>query len=923
MISMQPRFHTLLTDSLPEALRRHLSVVKPAVVRPAVFTPALVLLIVLGMPTLGFAQDAEGQRPGVIQRGGDQDQDEQDQDQDEQDQQDQAQEDQPNQNQQQNQQPDGQVITPQNVDPNEQYNLPPNFDPDYRPRRTPRNTRVTLDFRQAQLEEVVKFFAAAMNKNFIISDSLQANKTITIISPQEVTLTQAYRAFVSALEMNGLTIVPSGQFLKIIGSKQAISEPTETYGGEDRLPNVPRMVTAIVPVENTPAEEMEKLIGQFASQYATIIPHGNSLIITENAANLDRMRGLITRLDQDEGVQQVYVYEVQYAEATELQQKLMEIFDADGGQGASQARSTRRSRRSKNQKAQADAAEDSSLNVQISQILSDERTNKLIVVANPRDFEKIRDMIDILDVPTAVGGQVHVKFLEYADAEEIASTLSSLTSGQGQQQRGGSARARRQQQQQGATGGEVAALLEGDVQITAYKPNNALVVTAAPKDFVALESVIEMLDLPRKQVYVEAVILEIAMDTNSRFGMGVTAVSGQDYDGVIPDSAQESGLIDDTQGGIIGQSNFGGLADLFGGGVAGSLGLIGPIATIPGTQISLPAFALTLQASQTDSSVNLLSAPSIMTMDNEEAEIVVADRVPIVSGLASGLGGLGSLGALGGLAGGQNQQGAGGLGGLAGGLGGLGGLISPIEYEDVGITLRILPQINESSFVRLEIDQEVTDLAGASTLGDEIPARTKRTAKTVVLVEDQSTIVIGGLMKEQENETVTKIPFLGDIPLLGVLFRSTGTRKTKQNLVLMLTPYIIESKADVRKIYERKMEEQEELAKLFKIQRKEYNPNVNYQKKSGLLERMRSQLSTAESKARARQEALEAFESRGPRYQIMGRQNQEEQPAQEQPAQEQPAQEQPAQEQPAQEQPAQEQPAQEQPAQEQSAPGQQ
>jgi general secretion pathway protein D len=905
MISMQPRFHKLLANSMPAPLRRRPSVLINALVH------VVVLGVVLGLPALGFAQDAEGQRPGVIQRGDDANQ--QDQDQDQQDQQDQGQQNQQNQNQQNK--PDGQVITPENVDPNEQYNLPPNFDPDYRPRRTPRNTRVTLDFRQAQLEEVVKFFAAAMNKNFIISDSLQANKTITIISPQEVTLSEAYRAFIAALEMNGLTIVPSGQFSKIVGSKQAISEPMETYGGEDRLPNVPRMVTAIVPVENTPPEEMEQLISQFASQYATIIPYGNSLIITENAANLDRMRKLIKQLDQDEAVQQVYVYEVQYAEATEIQQKLMEIFDAEGGQGGGQAQTQRRRRRSSNQKAQAEGAEESSLSVQISQILADERTNKLIVVANPRDFEKIRSMIDILDVPTAVGGQVHVKFLEYADAEEIASTLSNLTSGQSGQQRSQAARARARQQQAGATGGEVAALLEGEVQITAYKPNNALVVTAAPKDFVALESVIELLDRPRKQVYVEAVILEIAMDTNSRFGMGVTAVSGQDYDGVIPDSAVESGLIDDTQGGIIGQSNFGGLTDLLGGGVAGSIGLVGPIATIPGTQISLPAFALTLQASQTDSSVNLLSAPSIMTMDNEEAEIVVADRVPIVSGLAGGLGGLGSLGALGGLAGGQQgQQGAGGLGAL----GGLGGLISPIEYEDVGITLRILPQINESSFVRLEIDQEVTDLAGASTLGDEIPARTKRTAKTVVLVEDQSTIVIGGLMKEQENKTVTKIPFLGDIPVLGVLFRSTGTRKTKQNLVLMLTPYIIESKADVRKIYERKMEEQKELAKLFEIQRKEYNPNINFQKKSGLIERMRSQLSDAEQTARARQEALDAFENRGPRYQILGDDEQadeQQQPAQPQPrrrTQPQPPGAEPNQEQPAQDQPAQEQPAQDQ-----------
>jgi general secretion pathway protein D len=745
----------------------------------------------------------------------------------------------------------GTVITPENVSPTEQYNLPPNFDPNYRPQRTPRNTRVTLDFRQAQLAEVVKFFAAAMNKNFIIADSLQANKTITIISPEEVTLSQAYRAFVAALEMNGLTLVPFGQFTKIIESKEAISEPSPTYTAGERLPNVARMVTAIVPVQNTPPAEMQDIISKFASPYATIIPYGSSLIITENAANLARLRDLVQRLDRDEAQEQVYVYQVQYADAVEVQQKLTEIFGAEEQAGA---RTTRR--------APAKGAEaGGDLNVQISQILADERTNQLIIMANPRDFDEIKAMIELLDVPTAVGGQVHVKFLEYASAEEIASALSGLTSGQ-DNQRGAIRRRRAARQGEAGAAGEVAALLGGEVQITAYTPNNALIITASPQDFVALETVINQLDRPRKQVYVEAVILEIAMDTDSQLGMGFTAVTGKDYDSIIPDSAQESGLIDSTQGGIIGTSNFDGLASLFGGALGGTIGLIGPIATIPGTEISLPAFALTLMASQTDTSVNLLSAPAVMTMDNEEAEIVVADRVPFVTGIASGLGGLGGLAGLG------NAGAAGGLGAL-GALGGIGGLISPVQYEDVGITLRILPQINESDFVRLEIDQEVSDLKGAAT--DTItPTTTKRSIKTVVLVEDQSTIVLGGLMRESETKTVTKVPFLGDIPLLGFLFRNTGTRTVKQNLVLMLTPYIIESKADIRKIYERKMAEREELAKLLQIDSKNYIRNVNFQKKSGLIDRMRQTLVEANQSAAARQAAIEAFQNQGPRYRILG-----------------------------------------------------
>lgn len=857
--------------------------------KPALSLQRLWLLsLIVGLAVIGLPNTAATQsKPGVINRGGDEDND---------DQTDEGDDEKPSdsgsqQNQRKNSSSEGaqsgqKVITPDNVDPYEEYNLPPNFDPDYRPRRTPRNVRVSIDFRQASLEEVVKFFSGAMNMNFIISDSLQANKTITIISPEKVTLNQAFRAFQAALEMNGLTLVKSGDFWKIVQSNQAITEPMGTYEEGERLPNEARMVTAIVPVKNTAPDEMKNVVGNFTTKAASIIPYGNNLIITENSANLRRVRRLITRLDEGDSANKVFVYQVQYAEAPQIKDKLNEIFEAEQA-----SRSNNRGKQS--QSSEGGAAGE--LDVQVQQIIADERTNNLIVVTSPRSFDKIEQMIELLDKPTAVGGQVHVKFLEYADSEELASTLSNLASStQSNNQSGGSsaaARARaaraRNSGGDGGDSGQVAALLQGDVNITAYKPNNALIITAAPKDFIALEQVINELDRPRKQVYVEAVIMEISLDTDRQLGVGVSAASGQDYDGILPESAEESGLIDDTNGGIVGQSNYGGLGSLLsiltGGSVAGSIGLVGPIATLPGTEISLPAFALTLQATQTDRAVNLLSAPAILTMDNEEAEIVVADREPFVRGLGGGggLGGLaGAASLLGGATGGQT-----GAGGIGSALGGLGGLVSPVEYEDVGITLRILPQVNESNYVRLEIDQEVSDIKGASNLSDNIPTRTKRSVKTVVLVEDQSTIVIGGLMKERETETITKIPFLGDIPVLGVLFRNTGKKKIKQNLVLMLTPYIIESKADVQKIYDRKMKEREELAKLLSIKSKNYIKQVNFQKKSGLIERMRQNLSEAERKDRARQEAMDAFDEDGPKYKILGADEPTAPPREDQPAQ--------------------------------------
>ena len=762
----------------------------------------------------------------------------------------------------------------------EQFNLPPNFDPGFRARRTPRNTRVTIDFRQSSLEDVVKFFSGAMNINFIIADSLQANKTITIMAPEEITLAEGYRAFLAALNMNGLTVVPMGNFLKIVESGAAISEPQRAYEGGDVIPNEARMVTAIVPVERAEVSEVQEVITNFLSSSATVVPYGSSLIITENASNLRRIQSLVERLDQGEGASNLYVYRVLHADATEVSERLKEIFDSEDGGGASaqpqtaaQRRAAARARRAAaNQNTEESAAAESgTLDVQITEIIADERTNQLIIVSNERSFQRIREMIEILDVPTAVGGQVHVKFLEYASAEELAQTLSQLASGvQSQQnQRGGQS-----QRQPAADAATVGSILQGEVQITAYQPTNALVVVASPRDYVALERVIEQLDAPRRQVYVEAVIMEIGVDVDRQLEVGATSGLTRDLDFLIPDDALASGAIESTQGFGLGQSNFGGLTGLTEGGPGASLGLLGPFLTVPGTSISLPAFALLLQASQTDQSVNVLSTPSILTMDNEEAEIEVGERIPIQRSLGTG-GGLGSLLGLGGVAGAGNTNvssalgGLGGLGGVSGLLGG--GLLGPqLDYEDIGIMLRIVPQINESDYVRLEVNQEVSDIKGAGSLPSTTPIRTRRNISTTVLVRDQTTIVIGGLMRDVENETINKVPFLGDIPVVGLLFRNTSVLTSKQNLVLMLTPYIIEGEEDMQKIYERKMEERRELMRLFANRDMAYMATVNYQKKSGLVERMRRRLDNAVTEEEARQQVLEQFEDQGPRFRILG-----------------------------------------------------
>ncbi len=753
---------------------------------------------------------------------------------------------------------DGGVIDKDNADPNEKYNLPENFDDNYKPKKTPRRVKVTIDFRDAPLNDVVKFFSSVLQRNFIISNSIQANKTITIISPKPVSQRAAYNAFLEALNMNGLTIVQSGSFYKIVDAKNAPKELLPIYEPNKTVPNNVGMITSIIEVENTPVEDIQKIIQSFVSTNATIVIFGNQIILTDTAANTRRMRKLIKRLDQDGKTGNVYVYKVAHAEAGEVQQKLSEIFEiAQSNKKNNNNRSAPR-----NSKVSAEGGGDD-LDVSVSQIIADERTNQLIIVSDERSFRKISQMLELLDVPTEVGGQIHVKFLEYADAEELSGTLSTLASGSGQRNNNSRNNARRATANtaSAASNPQAAQLLSGEVQVTAHTPTNSLIIVASPRDYMSLERVVNLLDRPRRQVWVEAVIMEISLGQQNDTSLGFNGGVGQDFDGLVPQSAVDDGLVSSTTGLVLGQSNFGdGFTSVLGA-PGGALGLLGPSLTIPGIELTIPAFAMFLQATQTDSNINVLSTPSLLALDNEESEIVVGDRVPFPQGAV----GQGGVAGLAGLLGGQAGQAAGGLGGLGGLLGG--GLLNQVTYEDVGITLRIKPQVNESKYVRLEVDQEVSSVGAPTDFG---PTRSKRSIKTIVLVKDQSTVVIGGLIRDDENDSETKVPFLGDIPLLGLLFRTTNTTKTKQNLVLMLTPYIIESEADLKKIRERKRKERQELLRLFQRRDAEYMSRVDYGKKSGVIDRMRRNISKAKVEEEARRKALEAFEQTGPRYQILG-----------------------------------------------------
>jgi general secretion pathway protein D len=392
----------------------------------------------------------------------------------------------------------------------------------------------------------------------------------------------------------------------------------------------------------------------------------------------------------------------------------------------------------------------------------------------------------------------------------------------------------------GGGGGD--GLFEGTVRVTADKATNSLIVTSSTRDYAQLRMVIDHLDRERRQVFIEAVIMDLTTDHRNTLGLayhgGATAsLFGQEESVVLGGfNADES---------ITGPTQLQALA----------LGVRGP--DLQGTEgripilppgVSIPAFGVALNAVAVSQDSNVLSTPHIIAMDNTEAEINVGANIPLQTNQGGGLAGLAPL--LGGLGGGQAVQGVGGLGAL-GALGGLGGA----PRQDVGTKVKLTPHINKNNQVRLEIEEEISE-QGATSGDLGAVSITQRNAKTTLVVDDQQTVVIGGLMRDTKLESEEKIPLLGDLPVLGFLFRNSTTVKQKSNLLLILTPYVIQSQEDLRKVFTRKMQERQEFLDRYFIFNGEWSPPRDYARANGLVEEIRQAFVQMEEQRRLELESM-------------------------------------------------------------------
>jgi general secretion pathway protein D len=716
-------------------------------------------------------------------------------------------------------------------------------------RPLPRHVKVRMNFNEAEVLEIVQWISEQTCKNFIIGDGIRGGK-ITILSQSPVTADEAYRAFLSALNVNNMTLVKVGEFHKLQMKREAIKDTVPTYvGRSEDIPDLDLMVTHLVQLSHIDANTITGTVKQLTTKDGDAFPYAptNSMIISDTASNMHRILSILGQLDTPLGQEELRVIQVRYAMATELARTLEEIFGQKAKAGGAPGSPASRLRPAVGKPGTAPAqpqveggTPEGEESVSVSKMIADERTNQLIVMAPARAFDRLQELIDKLDVPIPGEGQIQVVPLEHADAEGLASTLTALASGTANRPTtpgGGKKPAPAPGMPQKA-----AELFQGEVKVTSDKPTNSLVIVASQNDFRSILKVIKQLDIPRRQVFVEAVIMEINIDSMRDVGFAF-------HGGAAPDiGGQTVPLMFGTQYKVQGQ-NFNSLVP--------NISLLGFLTGLQGPQlessesilsgISIPAFGVMLQALQTDSNVNVLSTPHILTSDNEEAEIKVGENIPIPAGYG-GMGGMSSLSSLAGLAGSaMGQTGASGMGGYGGYASLLGGLgMGAINRQEVGLTLKIKPQINAGNSIRMELEEELSEVKDTSNpLG---PTTTKRSAKTVVVAQDQQTVVVGGLIREKLDQGETKVPILGDIPIIGWLFRSKKYQKTKTNLLLFLTPYVIESQADFRAIFERKMRERRQFLERFYNPGPDYQAFVDFRRKRGPLSEMHVQFRAELSK---------------------------------------------------------------------------
>lgn len=635
---------------------------------------------------------------------------------------------------------------------------------------------VNLDFEDVELAVVIDTIAKLTNRNFVYDDRVRGR--VTIVSPTPVPVDQAYTVFESMLQVKGFTTVEApGGVIKVIPIRDAKETSVDTRRSTGRVtPDTDRFVTRLIPLSYIDAEQISNTLKPLVSKEAALVAYQptNTIILTDSASNIRRILSILEAIDVETFRQELALIRLQYADATVVAEQLSELFGVEIVGAARQSPSAAARARARPQPVvpgQQNATSPEAAQRGRVRIITDERTNSLLALASRSTLEEIRDFIRRIDVPVEGGGRIQVYYLKYADAEELADTLNALLSGALPATGAGGPGVQAQPQLAGAVGD----IASGVGTVTADPATNSLLIQASPEGYQALLRVIEQLDIARPQVLVEALIMEVTVGDGQDLGFNaVVRLLGGDENVAV--SSRTDG---DSDGGL-GSSDSPSAPDLARGLAPLLAGPGGFLARIAIRDDGDDVIRAVIRAAASDNSVNVLSAPHILTSDNEEAEILVGDNIPIITSRVQSAGTV--------VVDQQNN--------LATSVN--------VERQDIGVTLRVTPQITEGETMRLDIFQEITALnsalqAGVGDPNQVGPALSNRRIENSVVVRDGETVVVGGLISDEFTDNVQKVPWLGDIPVLGWLFKSTSRNLTKRNLLVFLTPRVIRGADDLVK----------------------------------------------------------------------------------------------------------------------------
>lgn len=580
----------------------------------------------------------------------------------------------------------------------------------------------TVNLKDTDIQEFIKFVADVTGTTMVVDPNVKGK--VRVISSQPVTQAELYDLFLSILDVQGYTAVRSGQIIRIVPSKDARSSPVPLMGDQDIAAN-DEYVTQVIRLENISAAKLIPVLRPLVPQQAHMAAYApsNAIILSDIRSNIGRIVDIIERMDRS-AVQTTEIIRLRYGVAEDVVSMLNALEKSRQGEGA---------------EADKEAI-----------LVADKRTNSVVVTADEVTVERIRKLVTYLDTPLEQSGNVRVVYLEYADSVEVAEVLTRVMQNIARLEEGGANK----------RSGNNESTIEADAG------TNSLIITADTDEMAALESVIARLDIRRAQVLIEAIIVEMEMTEGQELGLQwLFSNDGGLYGSNISTSSAQ-------------QARNRALADAIlpddGSETISTRSVAGALSQIPGTTLGWGVvdqdltMSVILNALETQGNANILSTPSLLTLDNEEAFITVGQQVPFVTGSYTSTG----------VANGAQNP------------------FQTIERQSVGVTLTVTPQVNEGDSVVLDIVQEVSSISTQILVASDVITN-ERKIETKVLANDSDIVVLGGLVKDEVQDSTQGIPILSDIPLLGRLFRNDVVTVTKSNLLVFIRPTIIRDDEDL------------------------------------------------------------------------------------------------------------------------------